>query len=151
MACARSVLCVPSSNITGVFVDDCRRSWPLSPTNRLHGELIFLLVGLSRALATRRLEDWLPVAGQHAQCVATAGCLQAHPRRVIKVAKQIEREIGSLFIHDKVQVAGRVVRLNISPCLPMEAAPSAFLAEQKLFCPALKQLSYALTAALSLS
>lgn len=29
--------------------------------------------------------------------------VQAHPRRVVKVAKQIEREIGNLMIFDKVR------------------------------------------------
>lgn len=28
--------------------------------------------------------------------------LQAHPRRVAKVAKQIEREVGTLLLHDRV-------------------------------------------------
>lgn len=29
--------------------------------------------------------------------------VQAHPRRIAKVAKQIEREVGSLLIHDMVR------------------------------------------------
>ena len=33
---------------------------------------------------------------------STSLCLQAHPRRVVKVAKQIEREVGELLVHDKV-------------------------------------------------
>ena len=28
---------------------------------------------------------------------------QAHPRRVARVAKQIEREVGTLLLHDRVR------------------------------------------------
>lgn len=38
----------------------------------------------------------------HFDSLALLRCFQAHPRRIARVAKQIEREVGSLLIYDKL-------------------------------------------------
>lgn len=50
--------------------------------------------------------------------------LQAHPRRVVKVAKQIEREVGSLLVTDRVRAAALFLLLA-EPSARSASVPAA--------------------------
>ena len=50
--------------------------------------------------------------------------LQAHPRRVVKVAKQIEREVGSLLVTDRVRAAALFLLL-VEPSARSASVPAA--------------------------